>query len=323
MALAGILADGPTPALKGTRFSYLARERDRSRYVMASKKKKPAPKKKAKPAKAVKKASAKVKRPVKKAVKKPVKKKVVKKLGAKAKAPVRKPVAKPLKKAVKPVVQKHKVVVAKPAAKAPVTPVRPIAKPQLKTTVKPAVPAAKPGPSATVAKAPAASPPVPKPPKPPSKKPEVPKGPMTVVMTGVDPLSGPVRSMKRALKERFIVEYYIHSTPLALYELISTPSGLSKWFCDDVNVRGEEFTFVWGNDEQTAEVLSRKQGELIRMHWTDDDDEGSFFELRIRIDPLTTEVAIIVTDHAWPNELEKARQLWESQLHTLQRVLGA
>jgi uncharacterized protein YndB with AHSA1/START domain len=164
--------------------------------------------------------------------------------------------------------------------------------------------------------------PAPKPaPKP--KKVEAPKVPMTVVMTGVDPLSGPVRTLKRAMKERFIVEHYIHSTPFALYELISTPSGFSKWFCDDVNVRGEEFTFVWGNDSQTAEVLSRKQGELIRMHWTDDDDEGSFFELRIRIDPLTNEVALVITDHAWPNELQEARQLWESQVHTLQRVLGA
>jgi uncharacterized protein YndB with AHSA1/START domain len=142
-------------------------------------------------------------------------------------------------------------------------------------------------------------------------------------MTNVDPLSGPVRSLKKALKERFTVETYIHSTPFALYEMISTPSGLSKWFCDDVNVRGEEFTFIWGMDEQTAEVLSRKQGELIRFHWKDDDDEGSFFELRIRIDSLTNEVALVVTDHAWPRELPEARQLWESQVHTLQRALGA
>ena len=159
--------------------------------------------------------------------------------------------------------------------------------------------------------------------KPSAKKPVVPKGPIMAVMTGVDPLSGPVRTLKRALKERFIVEHYVRSTPFALYELISTPSGFSKWFCDDVNVRGEEFTFIWGNDEQTAEVLSRKQGELIRLHWKDDEDEGSFFELRIRIDALTNEVAMVITDHAWPNELDKARQLWESQMTTLQRVLGA
>ena len=293
---------------------------------MASKKKKPAPKKKAKPAKAVKKASAKVtprlrsglKKAVKKAAKK-IQKKVVKKTSAKAKAPVKKIVVKPVKK----VVQKSKVVVAKPVAKRPVKPVKQLAKSLVKTVAKPTSPAAKPIPAPAATKTPVATPPAPKPPKTSSKKPEAPKGPLTVVMTGVDPLSGPVRTMKRALKERFIVEFYIHSTPFALYELISTPSGLSKWFCDDVNVRGEEFTFIWGSEEETAEVLSRKQGELIRMHWTDDDDEGSFFELRIRIDTLTTEVAIIVTDHAWPNELEKARQLWESQLHTLQRVLGA
>lgn len=294
--------------------------------VMA--KKKQAPKKKSPAKKAARKPA-----PKKPAARKPVAgkgkparpqgKPVAKKAGKKAvvKVPVKK--ATPAKKAAPP--QK----VAPPKKVAPTKKVAPVQKPApVKAAPKVVAPKTAPA-KAAVKSTPAApapkkeaSPAAPPPKAPKTKEPKV-KEPIIAVMTGVDPLSGPVRAMKRALKERFQVEIYVRSTPFALYESISTPSGFSKWFCDDVNVRGEEFTFIWGNDQQTAEVLSRKQGELIRFHWKDDDDEGSFFELRIRIDTLTNEVALVITDHAWPNELAEARQLWESQVHTLQRVLGA
>lgn len=291
--------------------------------------KRPAPKKSKAPARKAAPAKKKAAPPRKPAKPAPARKKV-------AKAPAKaRPIAKP-----KPVVKKKVVKPAtagRPAPKAapkpaptkaapaarPTTTTKPVNTP-VKIPVKGAVakPAA-PAKAASEAKAPAPAP-APAPKKaaaPKAPKVEVPKAPL--VMTNVDPLSGPVRTLKRAMKERFVVEYYVHSSPYSLYEAISTPSGLSKWFSDDVNVRGEEFTFVWGNDQQTAEVLSRKQGELIRLHWKDDDDEGAYFELRIRIDPMTNEVALVITDHAWPNELAEARLLWESQLHTLQRVLGA
>lgn len=143
------------------------------------------------------------------------------------------------------------------------------------------------------------------------------------VMTGVDPLGAPVRQLKRAMKERFTMEYYLRATPGSLYDLISTPSGFSEWFCDDVDVRGDEFTFHWGTDTQTAQCLSRRSGELIRFQWVNEEDGGAFFELRIRIDPMTNETCLVVTDHAWPKDVEEAKALWNSQLHTLQRVLGA
>ena len=44
---------------------------------------------------------------------------------------------------------------------------------------------------------------------------------------------------------------------------------------------------------------------------------------RIRIDPMTNETCLMVTDHAWPKDVDEAKALWNSQLHTLQRVLGA
>ena len=70
--------------------------------------------------------------------------------------------------------------------------------------------------------------------------------------------------------------------------------------------------------------MGHKQGELMRFHWVDDDDEGSFFELRIRIDAMTNEVALIVTDHAWPHGSGGGHGSCGSRRsRTLMRVLGS
>jgi hypothetical protein len=70
-------------------------------------------------------------------------------------------------------------------------------------------------------------------------------------------------------------------------------------------------------------MIGRRLGEVIRFHRNDDEDESSYFEFRIRIDAMTNEVALIVTDHAWPDEVEETKNLWSSQIASLIRVLGA
>lgn len=120
------------------------------------------------------------------------------------------------------------------------------------------------------------------------------------------------------------MEFELRSTPTVLFELISTPSGFSEWYCNDVNVRGDQYTFLWdGEEEEETTLIGRKAGELIRFRRNDDDDANAYFEFRIRIDAMTNEVALIVTDHAWPDEVEETRNLWSSQIAALMRVLGA
>ena len=46
-------------------------------------------------------------------------------------------------------------------------------------------------------------------------------------------------------KVKFEIEFPIQASPQLLYNYISTQSGLSEWFADNVNSRGELFTFIW------------------------------------------------------------------------------
>ncbi|MCB0429939.1 MAG: SRPBCC domain-containing protein [Flavobacteriales bacterium] len=124
-------------------------------------------------------------------------------------------------------------------------------------------------------------------------------------------------------KERYSLEFIVKSSPKILFNCISTPSGLSEWFSDDVNVRDQIYTFLWDGDEQQAELLDIKPNESIRFHWLDDEDPDTYFEFRIAKDDLTGEIALVVTDHADKAEKDEAMRLWNSQIHDLMHVIGS
>lgn len=104
---------------------------------------------------------------------------------------------------------------------------------------------------------------------------------------------------------------------------MSTPSGLSEWFCDDVNIKKDVYTFIWDGSEEQATLLGKKNGTFIKFHWEEHDDDDTFLEFRIRIDSLTKEVALLVTDFADEDEVEESKLLWENQVNDLKHALGS
>jgi uncharacterized protein YndB with AHSA1/START domain len=125
-------------------------------------------------------------------------------------------------------------------------------------------------------------------------------------------------------KIKFEMEFPIHASPQLLYQYISTPSGLSEWFADNVNSRGEVFTFIWDDSEEKAKLLSKKNGERIKFRWLNDEEGTSyFFEIKIQVDEITKDVSLIVTDYTEVDEVDEAKMLWDNQISGLKQVLGS
>jgi uncharacterized protein YndB with AHSA1/START domain len=126
-------------------------------------------------------------------------------------------------------------------------------------------------------------------------------------------------------KIKFELEFPINSSSQLLYQYISTPSGLSEWFADNVNSRGEFFTFIWNDSEEKARLTSKKSGEKIKFRWIDEDnnDTDYFFELRILEDEITKDVSLMVIDYAFKEEVDEACLLWENQISDLKHVIGS
>ncbi|XLS30489.1 START-like domain-containing protein [Flavobacteriaceae bacterium M23B6Z8] len=124
-------------------------------------------------------------------------------------------------------------------------------------------------------------------------------------------------------KIKYEIEFPLHSSPTLLYQYISTPSGLSEWFADNVNSRGELFTFIWDGAEEKAKLLRKKNGEMVKFRWEEADDDDTFFELRIVVDEITKDVSLVVTDFADEDEMEEAKMLWDNQISDLKHVIGS
>ena len=126
-------------------------------------------------------------------------------------------------------------------------------------------------------------------------------------------------------KIKFEVEFPIHASPQLLYQYISTPSGLSEWLSDNVNSRGELFTFIWDDSEEKAKLLNKKSGERVKFRWLEDeeDDQTYYFEIRIQVDEITKDVSLMVTDFAEEDEVDEAKMLWTNQISSLKQVLGS
>lgn len=127
------------------------------------------------------------------------------------------------------------------------------------------------------------------------------------------------------VKVRFEMEFPINSSPQLLYQYISSPSGLSEWFADNVNSRGEFYSFIWNGTEEKARLASKKTGEKVKFRWVDENniDSDFYFELRILEDEITKDVSLLVIDYAEEDEIDEAKQLWDNQISDLKHVIGS
>ena len=108
-----------------------------------------------------------------------------------------------------------------------------------------------------------------------------------------------------------------------LYQYFGSPSGLSEWFADNVNSRGEIYTFIWNGSEEKAKVIQERPDEKIKFKWLNDGEDKTFFEFKIEVDEITKDVSLIITDFAEEGDLEESKMFWENQIDELKRTIGA
>jgi hypothetical protein len=106
--------------------------------------------------------------------------------------------------------------------------------------------------------------------------------------------------------------------------VISTPSGLSRWFADDVNInRDGSFSFIWDGSQEDAKLLGKKRDEFVRFKWLEDEEDENYMEFKINVDPMTNEVALIITDFCDEDEVEDTAGLWTKHVEKLRQSIGS
>lgn len=122
---------------------------------------------------------------------------------------------------------------------------------------------------------------------------------------------------------KFSIEYDFEKVPLSLlWQFLSTNSGLETWYADEVTNDGKDYTIVWDEELREASLLSSRQNSFVRFHWKDD-EEPTFFEMRILVSELTHGRTLKITDFASDeDEVEEYTELWNNSVKQLKRNLG-
>jgi uncharacterized protein YndB with AHSA1/START domain len=122
-------------------------------------------------------------------------------------------------------------------------------------------------------------------------------------------------------KTKFQLEYEIKSSPKILFSYLNEPKALAQWFADEVDVKENVYKFTWHDEEKSAKLIGARDNKVVKFKWLD--DEPYFLELEIIQDELTNDVALMITDFAYEENLPDRKLIWDNQIDYLLSVLGA
>jgi len=118
------------------------------------------------------------------------------------------------------------------------------------------------------------------------------------------------------------MEFLFRASPAILYQFFTTPSCLIRWFCDEVEINGDEYVFVWNGSEEVAELIEDVENELLRFQWEYAEEDDEYFEVKMSKSPVTGETILEIKDYCDEDEVDDQKALWESQIERLRRATG-
>ena len=129
-------------------------------------------------------------------------------------------------------------------------------------------------------------------------------------------------------KEKLYIERELKSnSPSIIWNIISTPEGLSRWIADKVQLDGDELTLTWkkpdgNNKTMKARVDALSKNRYFRFQWEEETEPEAVIELRMEKSEITNDHFLCITDYALPDELEQLEDLWEEDFARLRQNTG-
>jgi uncharacterized protein YndB with AHSA1/START domain len=123
-------------------------------------------------------------------------------------------------------------------------------------------------------------------------------------------------------REKIELEFIFKASPAILYTFITTPACIVRWFCDNVDINDDIYSFEWEGSEENAEMIDDIEEERVRFRWEDADDEEEYLEFRMYKSDITNETILEITDFCDDDEVVSTSDLWRTQMTTLKKECG-
>ena len=127
--------------------------------------------------------------------------------------------------------------------------------------------------------------------------------------------------MKRK-RVKLDLEFIFRASPAIIYTFITTSECLVRWYCDEVDITNETFTFYWSGSSEVAYLIDDIEEERVRMKWEDADDPEEYLEFRMYKSDITNETILEITDYCDADEVQEISDLWATQMVELKKECG-
>jgi uncharacterized protein YndB with AHSA1/START domain len=128
-------------------------------------------------------------------------------------------------------------------------------------------------------------------------------------------------------KNKFVTDFEINASKKMLFPYISTASGLSQWFADDVTVNEDNlYNFIWDGDDHKAHIATQRVNNFVKFEYEaingSKEKDLSFVEFRLEMNELTQTVFLHITDYTDNFDNEELQDMWTNLVDVLKEIVG-
>lgn len=118
------------------------------------------------------------------------------------------------------------------------------------------------------------------------------------------------------------LEFIFRASPTIIYNFVTTPACLVRWYCDEVDITGDNYTFSWQGSSEEAFLVDDIEDERVRFKWIEADDEEEYLEFRMYKSDVTNETILEITDFCDDDEVQEVKDLWGTLTTELRKECG-
>ncbi|WP_194775584.1 START-like domain-containing protein [Pararhodonellum marinum] len=129
------------------------------------------------------------------------------------------------------------------------------------------------------------------------------------------------------VKNKFVAEYQVNTSRKIIFPYLSTASGLSEWFADDVNINEDKvYNFSYDNEDHYAKITALRTNSHVKFEFFDpnlpDENDHSYIEFKLEENELTQTIFLKVIDYSDTYDDEELESIWEGLILKLKEIIG-
>jgi uncharacterized protein YndB with AHSA1/START domain len=125
--------------------------------------------------------------------------------------------------------------------------------------------------------------------------------------------------MKRVKIE---LEFIFRASPAIVYSFITAPACLVRWYCDEVDINNDVYSFYWSGSIEHATMVDDIEEERVRFKWKHALDPNEYLEFRTYRSDITNETILEITDFCDQGEEDETRDVWDNLIFDFKKECG-